>query len=150
MAKLVQQHQNIHLLLIGADELHGKYQRLARKLGLEHNVHFLGFRDDVNKLIQISDLIVSASKREGLGLNVIEAIIYKKPVLATNNRGHRDILMCGQYGYLFEDSNMDSFCYFVNKLYAQNSGTSITNFYLKNTLRKTAQIYRNSGGSSNA
>lgn len=87
-----------HLLLVGPDENSGRFQMLTRELCAERNVHFLGRRDDVMKLMKISDLSVSASVREGLPLNLIEAAYCGLPILASNNRGHRDIFdknICG-------------------------------------------------------
>lgn len=80
-----------HLLLPGKDSLNGKCQKLAKKLGLESQVHFLGFRTDIDKLLKISDLAVSSSKQEGLPVNLIEAAFCDLPIVATDCRGNRDI-----------------------------------------------------------
>lgn len=88
---LSQLGKNYHLLLVGPDELNGKYQKLAKKLNLENRVHFLGFRSDIPELLQISNLAVSASKREGLPVNLIEAAFAGLPIVATNCRGLIDI-----------------------------------------------------------
>ena len=96
MKQLMAEDAKYHLLLVGPDEYGGKYQRLALKLGVEKNVHFLGFREDVSELLQIADVMVSASKREGLPVNLIEAAVLGVPIVATDCRGNRDV--CGRVG----------------------------------------------------
>ncbi|MBR3143735.1 DUF1919 domain-containing protein [Candidatus Saccharibacteria bacterium] len=96
MKELATKDSNYHLLLVGPDEINGKYQKLANKLGVDKNVHFLGFRNDISELMQISDVAVSASKREGLPVNLIEAAMLGLPIVATDCRGNRDVV-CKDY-----------------------------------------------------
>ena len=91
MCELTKTDLSYHLLLVGPDEINGAYHRLASRLGLDGNVHFLGFRKDIPELLQISDIAVSASKREGLPVNLIEAAMLGLPIVATNCRGNRDV-----------------------------------------------------------
>ena len=91
MKELVAKDSRYQLLLVGPDELNGKYQRLAEKLGVSEHVKFLGFRKDIPELMQISDVAVSSSKREGLPVNLIEAGMAGLPIVATDCRGVRDV-----------------------------------------------------------
>lgn len=91
MKELAAKDSHYHLLLVGPDEINGKYQKMANKLGVNKNVHFLGFRNDISELMQISDVAVSASKREGLPVNLIEAAMLGLPIVATDCRGNRDV-----------------------------------------------------------
>lgn len=111
MQKLVKYNDKIHLLLPGQDELNGKYQKLVNLKKLENNIHFLGYRNDINKLLKISNIGVASSIREGLGLNLIEAIFSGLPVVATKNRGHNEIIKDGINGFL-----VDSVDDFVSKI----------------------------------
>jgi glycosyltransferase EpsD len=91
MAQLVPKHPNIHLLLPGKDNLNGKYQKIVKTRGLEKNIHFLGYRTDIPKLLKISDLAVSSSLREGLPVNLLEAKYLGITTVATNCRGNGDV-----------------------------------------------------------
>lgn len=91
MRELLWVDDRYHLLLVGPDENKGRYQRLADRLGVSEYVHFLGFRNDIVKLLQISDVTISASKREGLPVSLIEAAILGLPIVATDCRGNRDV-----------------------------------------------------------
>ena len=91
MPELIEKDKRYHLVLVGPDELRGRYQKLAENLGIIKNVHFLGVRNDISNLLQIADVAVSASKREGLPVNLIEAAMLGVPIVATDCRGNRDV-----------------------------------------------------------
>ncbi len=61
---------------------------------------FLGWRNDIPRLLRASDFYVASSKSEGLGLNLIEAMACGLPVVASRNRGHEEIIAHGENGYL--------------------------------------------------
>ena len=85
-------YKNIKLLLPGLDSMNGEYQRYAERLGLKDEVKFLGYRNDIPKLMKISNLAVSVAKQEGLPVNLIEAMMCNLPIVATNCRGNRDLI----------------------------------------------------------
>lgn len=88
---LFKKDQKCHLLLPGKDSLNGKCQKLAKGLGLEKQIHFLGFRGDILELLQISDVAISSARQEGLPVNLIEAAMAGLPIVATDCRGNRDV-----------------------------------------------------------
>ncbi|MCL2038758.1 glycosyltransferase [Candidatus Saccharibacteria bacterium] len=90
-AEMIRSDRKNHILLVGRDYSRGAVARLARSLRIANNVHFLGYRNDVPQLLKISDLYISTSKREGLGLNVIEAKVAGLRAEVSDTRGHRDI-----------------------------------------------------------
>lgn len=83
---------NVKVLLPGKDSLNGKYQKYVKKNNLEDKIKFLGFRNDIPKLMKISDLCISTSKQEGLPVNIMEAMMCELPIIATNCRGNRDLI----------------------------------------------------------
>jgi glycosyltransferase EpsD len=100
MERLQQDTPKAHLVLAGIDSLDGKLQTKAKELGIAHNVHFLGYRSDIPRILQIADLAVSASRREGLPVNLLEAMYVGLPIVATDCRGNRDLVVDGKNGYL--------------------------------------------------
>jgi glycosyltransferase involved in cell wall biosynthesis len=46
-------------------------------------VHFLGYRDDVQRLLPAFDAYALSSRREALGLSLVEAFAARLPVVAT-------------------------------------------------------------------
>lgn len=64
-------------------------KNIAAQLGVSSMVHFLGYRNDIASLLQMCDLAVASSYREGLPVNIMEAMACGLPIIATDNRGHR-------------------------------------------------------------
>ena len=102
-------HPNFHLILPGMDSMNGKCEKLVKEYGLEKQIHFLGFRNDIPKLLKISNLAVSSSKREGLPVNIMEALYCGLPVVATSCRGNRDLIEDGKNGYIVDANDSKKF-----------------------------------------
>ena len=60
----------------------------------------LGLRDDIPEILKCSDLFCLPSWREGMPRTIIEAMMMKLPVLATNIRGSREEVLHGQTGHI--------------------------------------------------
>ena len=59
-------------------------------------------RRDIEKLAGLSDVSVSASVREGLPVNLIEAMAIGNAIVATNVRGNRDVVKDNVNGFIVE------------------------------------------------
>lgn len=105
------------LLLAGVGELKEQYEEQVRKLGLEESVEFLGFRTDMANLLKLSDIAVSASRREGLPVNIMEAMATGLPIVLTNCRGNRDLVSNGENGYIVGTKDVEGFADKIEKLY---------------------------------
>lgn len=99
MKDLVEQNSKIHLLLVGKGPLDKYYENIIKEKNLGTNVHLLGYRKDVPQLLKISNCAISTSIREGLGLNIVEAMVVNKPSIVTNNRGHRELIQDSVNGF---------------------------------------------------
>lgn len=102
MVELKKKHSNVKLLLLGRGAMENSYKQRANDLGLIDCVHFLGYRKDVYQLLKLSDVLFASSTNEGLPINLIEGLATGLPVVATNVRGHVDLIQDGVNGYLFE------------------------------------------------
>lgn len=91
------------LLLGGEGQTKASCQQLARDLGVEEQIRFLGYVTDVTELYQICDCVVSSSRIEGLPFHMIEAEGCGLPVVATDIKGHRELVKEGYNGYLCKD-----------------------------------------------
>ena len=96
---------NIKFLLIGDDILKGKVQKTIKKYHLEKNIITIDFTKNINKFLDISDLVISVSKQEGLPLNILEAIYKRKFVIATGCRGNIDLVKNNVNGYIINNIN---------------------------------------------
>ena len=102
MEILKDRYTNIKLLCAGD----GKYitylsDQIVSK-DLQNNIFMLGYRQDVNKLINISDIGILMSYREGLPRNLMEFMACGRKIIATNIRGCRDIVCNESVGTLVE------------------------------------------------
>ena len=87
----------VHLLFAGNGQTYTEIKQLSTKLGLDEQVHFLGFRHDIPALICSSLTIILTSQREGLPRSIMEAFCAGKPAIGTKIRGIQDLLAddCG-------------------------------------------------------
>jgi glycosyltransferase involved in cell wall biosynthesis len=74
-------------------------QIVARPL-LSGRIHWLGLRDDVPSLLKTADVLVLASRWEGMPNAVLEAMAASRPVVATAVEGTEELVISGQTGWL--------------------------------------------------
>lgn len=91
---------NVHLAFAGTGEMETALRSLARELGVEARVHFLGWRDDVPRLLASCDALLLPSRWEGMPYIVLEAMAAARPVVATPVDGARALLEAGTAGRL--------------------------------------------------
>jgi len=97
---------NIHLALAGSGPLSTEMQKLAVQLGIEKQVHFLGQCGHLSPLICSSAATVLPSAREGLSRSVLESLSLAVPVIGTNVKGIKDLLIHG-CGWLVEVGDVE-------------------------------------------
>ena len=150
MKDLVSQYPNIKLLLAGNGPERENLEMLILDNDLEKRVTMLGYVTNLQEYQQIADVSVTCSKREGLPLNVVEAMLSGTPVVATKNRGHRELICDGKNGFLIEVDDYHSLSKRIltlladNKVYeriqtsAQNYAQSYT---FDNVKRELTKVY---------
>lgn len=100
---------NIRLLLAGNGPTLPDLQAEVTALGLREHVDFLGYRTDLERYANIADVIVSCSYREGLPMNIVEGMLLSKPVVASCNRGHRELVVPDVTGYMLPPTDAAAF-----------------------------------------
>jgi glycosyltransferase involved in cell wall biosynthesis len=88
------------LRLIGNGPLQESSENLARQLGIQDRVEFLGDREDVASLLATSDVFVLASKFEMFSLSILEAMRAGLPAIASDVGGNREAIVNGETGFL--------------------------------------------------
>jgi glycosyltransferase EpsD len=139
------------IILPGRGRLLNTIKEKVESLGLQNTVLFPGFRKDIENIVGFSDIAISASRQEGLGMNLIEALMCGIPVVASNNRGHREIIRHDVNGFLFDYKNQNEFIDYISKLllndtlYKTISGNargSVQRFELELSLQEIQAIYK--------
>jgi len=88
--------------VVGGGPLRDQLVGLTRRLELEHEVLFLGHRNDNHDILGIMDLFVLPSLSEGIPLVLLEALALARPVVATAVGGIPEIVEHGVSGLLVE------------------------------------------------
>ncbi len=108
-ARLSQDHFGVHLLLVGKGSQDDILRQRVAQEGLER-VYFLGYREDVPSILRESDIVTLVSKREGLPRCIMEAMAVGRPVVGTNVRGIRDLVVDRETGLLVNPGDVQGLC----------------------------------------
>ena len=106
----------------------------------------LGYRFDVNKLINISDIGILLSYREGLPRNIMEFMACGRKVIATDIRGCRDLVCDETVGTLVSVDDYEGTAKAIEKYYILNDKSfevsgKIRKYDIKNVNRELLKIY---------
>lgn len=112
---------NIKILFAGSGDRIIKTKKLVEKLNLSDVVYFLGYRKDMHNIYKISDIQISASIREGLPINIIEAMASGLPVVCSKIRGHTDLVRDERNGLTYTVRNKDEFLKAIARMYKDSS-----------------------------
>ncbi len=115
IGKVQEECPEVKLLVIGetlkSDRARATQRHLKRLLEnhrLDHAVIFAGYRDDIPSLLQLADVFVLPSYREGMPVTILEAMAARKPVIATHIRGCREEVVDGKTGRLVPPGSPDA------------------------------------------
>ena len=125
MEVLKDKYPEIKAICVGEGEKLLELQGEVKNRGLKDKVRFLGFRNDINELINICNIGVLLSYREGLPRNLMELMACGKKVIATNIRGCRDIVVDETVGELVEVGDYEATAKAIEEqyLYGDNEFT---------------------------
>lgn len=88
-----------------------------KELNLEERVVIIPFQKDITKFWNSIDIaVVPSTEPEPFGMVVIEAMLAKKPVVASNHGGPTEIVVNNTTGFLFEPNNHESLAQALEKL----------------------------------
>lgn len=110
-AKIVLQEDiNAQFIIVGNDpgekgSTRYELESLAEKLGIKNDLKFLGKREDIEDILQITDISVNCSLSEGFSNTIIESMAAGKPVVATNVGGNKEAVVEGVTGILVPPEN---------------------------------------------
>lgn len=94
------------LLIIGDGSMLADIERLIVAEQLQ-DILLLGYRNDVEKLLGITDIVSLLSYREGLPKCIMEAMAACVPCIVSDTRGLRDLITNGEDGYVISQGNDD-------------------------------------------
>ena len=83
---------DIHYVIAGRGELMEQHKRLIAELGMQDNIHLLGYCNDVVRWYKASDIFIFPSFREGLSVSLMEAMASGLPCIVSKIRGNTDLI----------------------------------------------------------
>jgi glycosyltransferase involved in cell wall biosynthesis len=92
-------------MLAGAGSLKDSLEKQAEGLGIKDRVVFLGWRDDVPRILSAIDVLVLPSLNEAVGRVILEAACFGVPAVASRTGGVPEIIQDGLTGILVEPGN---------------------------------------------
>jgi len=95
------------LLMIGDGPERTGAEKLAKKLGIEEDVRFLGKLEAIEEVLSVSDLFLMPSEKESFGLAALEAMACEVPVVSSNVGGIPELNIDGVTGFLSEVGDID-------------------------------------------
>jgi glycosyltransferase EpsD len=137
LAKIKDSIPNARLLLAGEGILQDSCKKLASELGVDHMVEFLGYRNDIVNLLPMCDVAVASSLREGLPVNIMEAMACGLPVVAIKNRGHTQLVKNNENGFIVNSEENELFS---KKLKELGTNKALCNTLGQNSIRMVKQF----------
>lgn len=108
--------QNIKFLVCGTGRDKDSIEQQIKDLEITNKVELLGYRKDINNIMNASDCFFLASHQEGLTLSIIEALNFGLPVITSNVRGNQDLVENGKGGFICEQDDHIAFADAINKI----------------------------------
>lgn len=144
---------SIHYLLIG-EVRDKKIPALVRSLGLSSLIHFTGYRKDALSLMARADVVAVPSRaREGFPKALIEAMLMKRPVVASAVGGIPEMITQGEEGFLVAPEDPHALASSLQKILADPAAATrmgekgrekvIRDFSIERTVAETADLYTN-------
>lgn len=138
--------------LVGDGPLLPQYRELARKLGLDDNVNFLGARTDVPELLAKAQVFLLISKWEGFPRSILEAMRTGLPVIASDVGGAGESVVDGETGFLVPRGDVyilrDRLATLINQaelrvqMGRKGRDRFLQNFTFQHMLTKTLGVYQ--------
>jgi glycosyltransferase involved in cell wall biosynthesis len=114
---LKRQAPKIKIVVVGTGSLRLELDRQAHQLGVDDIVFFLGFREDVPRILASLDLFVLSSHLEGMGSSLLDAMASRLPVVASQTGGIPDVVIHQETGLLVPPRDSAALAQAILKVY---------------------------------
>lgn len=105
---------HLHIIGTGPNEL--ELRELVKSFGIEHRVHFLGFRRNVYDYIAYCHALLMPSLHEGLPYTLLEAMALGIPIIASNVGGLAEVLQDDMTALLIPSENAKALTHAITRL----------------------------------
>lgn len=122
-------------------------EKTIEEMNLGDRVRLIGYTTKIKDYLAACDALLTCSFREGLPLNVMEALACGRPVVASENRGHKELIVNGENGFLCGPENIYQYSqslreiFFASDSYLKKTADSVIPFMDKNVKEELRAIY---------
>lgn len=110
-----------HLVMVGDGPERAQGEWLARQMGINKNVTFVGKQPGIVDYLSIADLFLLPSETESFGLSALEAMACEVPVIASNVGGLPEVVVDGETGYLAEVGDIEGMAKYAAKILSSDN-----------------------------
>jgi len=150
--QIIKEVPNAHFVFTGDGVAREELKEMAKRLGVDEHIKFLGFRKNVAEITAVYDIAVLPSVAlESFGLVLAEAMALGKPVVATNFSGIPEVVTDGVHGFLVPRYDAKALAEAILRLLTNKELTNQMgqaaqkrvheHFTLERMLRQTFQLY---------
>lgn len=107
-AEILRGDPDVSFILVGIGPEEARLRNLAEELGIGGHVVFAGYRSDMQQVYNSLDLVVQSSSTEGMPNVVLEALLMRVPVVATDVGGTDEIVTDGRTGRLIPPQDLNA------------------------------------------
>ena len=104
---IAERRPDAKFVLVGDGPQRVELENLARSQGLNNQVRFLGFRDDILDIVNCFDLFVMTSHHEGIPIVLLEGMVLKRPVVAMSVGGIPEVIEDNISGLLVKSGDVE-------------------------------------------
>lgn len=115
--RLLADHPRIKVIIVGEGPLKMELTRQAEDDEVRDMVFFLGFREDIPRILASLDVFVLSSYLEGMGSSLLDAMACRLPMVATRVGGIPDVVEDGVNGFLVPARSPEALAKALLRLY---------------------------------
>jgi glycosyltransferase involved in cell wall biosynthesis len=150
-SEVLKKIQNVTFVAVGDGKNENEIKKLHSELKLGEKFIFAGYQKKIGKYLKAFDIFVLASKKEGLGTSVLDALSIGIPVIATNAGGIPEMIENGVNGILVSKQNPDELAKAILELInnpermsmiGKNGKETVSKFSIDNTVEKNIELYK--------
>ena len=148
----LKENKDIYLVIVGSGDSKQELVNFSKRLKIDTRITWLGRTEYISEFLSKVDIFVLPSDYEGFGLVLLEAMVAKKAILASNNSSIPEVLGSNHKG-LFETNNHQDLSFKINKVLKEskfekelkkNYGKQLILFDPEKMAKKISRVYETS------
>ncbi len=114
--QLVKKYKDVKFIFVGDGEIESYLREKVAEYSLDRSIFFLGFRSDIDSILNSSDVFILPSLFEGLPFSLLEAMNHSLPIVSTNVDGNAEVITNNYNGYLVNIKSVSALYNAISKL----------------------------------